>query len=707
VSRAGDAGPATHVRRIRVWGLIILGALAAIMAVAPAWMLRVQETGFDLYQTMAPRRVATMPATVVAIDDRSLSALGQWPWPRTMLAKLVREIARHDPGAIAIDILMTEPDRLSPERLLDHVEDKDPALAAGLAQLPSNDAALAGAIAEAPVVLALAGSETPTGRTLRAAPVTVYPARASVPPTPRLTRFAGVVTSLDEIDRAAPGHGLISVATSNGVIRRVPLVHDVNGTLAPSLAVEVLRIALRAPALRVRVQGNAVESVAIGDLVIPTEKDGAVRLYYSGRDPRRYVAAVDVLEGRIDPDAIRQKLVVIGTTGLGLVDYQNTALGERMPGPEIQAQLLENIFDRSFLTRPDWAPAAELALFLLLGGALIRATPQWHPRNTALLALGCVAAPAVLGYVAFRWERWLFDAATPAVALLLLFVALLVLTLAEATRRRRSLERMLQSQREVAARAAGELEAAQRIQTGMLPRAEALCGERRIDLATTMVPARDVGGDLYDFFALGPRRLFFLIGDVAGKGLSASIFMAISKALYKSATLRMPDADVGTLMSAVNAEVSRDNPERLFVSAFAGILDLESGELRYCNAGTDDPYLLRPGDRELRRLAHGDGPPLCARDDFAYHEASQRMTPGELVCLVTDGVAEARNRAGAMYGRARLETLLQRMRDESAPAQRIVDALRAEILAFAAGAEASDDLTVLPLRWRGSAAPAQ
>jgi serine phosphatase RsbU (regulator of sigma subunit) len=183
--------------------------------------------------------------------------------------------------------------------------------------------------------------------------------------------------------------------------------------------------------------------------------------------------------------------------------------------------------------------------------------------------------------------------------------------------------------------------------------------------------------------------------------------MAISKALYKSATLRMPDADVGTRMSAVNAEDSRDNPERLFDSAFAGILDLESGELRYCNAGTDDPYLLRPGDRELRRLAHGDGPPLCARDDFAYHEASQRMTPGELVCLVTDGVAEARNRAGAMYGRARLETLLQRMRDESAPAQRIVDALRAEILAFAAGAEASDDLTVLALRWRGSAAPAQ
>jgi serine phosphatase RsbU (regulator of sigma subunit)/CHASE2 domain-containing sensor protein len=686
--------------------LIVLVVLAAIIALAPTWMLRVQATGFDLYQSLAPRRVVSMPATVVAIGDRSLAKLGQWPWPRTTLAKLVREIARHQPAAIAIDILMTEPDRLSPARLLDHVEQKDSALAADLARLPSHDAVLASAIASAPVVLAQAGADAPTGHTLRAAPVAVHPTRPSAPaPAPRVLQFAGVIASLEELDRAATGHGLISVEASNGVIRRLPLIHDVNGTLAPSLAVEALRVALRAPALRVRASGTAVESVAIGDFVVPTESDGAVRIYYSARDPRRYVEAIDVLDAWVDPDALRQKLVLIGTTGLGLGDYQNTALGESMPGPEIQAQLLENIYDRTLLTRPDWAPAAELALFLLLGGALVRATPQWHPRNTAVLALCAVIAPSALGYLAFRSERWLFDFATPAIGLLLLFVTLLVLTLAEATRRRRSLERMLQSQRERAARSAGELEAAQRIQTGMLPRAEALRGDPRIDLAAAMVPARDVGGDLYDFFRLDERRLFFLIGDVAGKGLSASIFMAISKALYKSATLRMHGADAGTLMSAANAEVSRDNPERLFVSAFAGILDLESGELRYCNAGTDDPYLLDPGAPALRRLAHGDGPPLCARDDYHYREARYVLRPAELVCLVTDGVIEARNRAGTLYGRARLEAFLRpRASDAGLPAARLVDALRADVESFVAGADPADDLTVLALRWHGPGA---
>ena len=171
-----------------------------------------------------------------------------------------------------------------------------------------------------------------------------------------------------------------------------------------------------------------------------------------------------------------------------------------------------------------------------------------------------------------------------------------------------------------------------------------------------MIPAREVGGDLYDFFRLDERRLFFLVGDVAGKGLSASIFMAVSKALYKSATLRAPDADIGALMSAANAEVSRDNPEMLFVTAFAGILDLDTGELDYCNAGHENPYLIHPADATVRRIEDGDGPPLCAMSDFDYRGARYAMRPGELLCVDhrrRDRSAESRGRAVRQRARAR------------------------------------------------------
>jgi serine phosphatase RsbU (regulator of sigma subunit) len=215
------------------------------------------------------------------------------------------------------------------------------------------------------------------------------------------------------------------------------------------------------------------------------------------------------------------------------------------------------------------------------------------------------------------------------------------------------------------------------------------------------MPAREVGGDLYDFFLLDDRRLFFMVGDVAGKGLSASIFMAVSKALYKSAMLRAPRADIGDIMTTANAEVSRDNREMLFVTAFAAILDLHSGELSYCNAGHDNPFRLHPPPAGLSRIEDGDGPPLCAVSDFDYRGARCQLAPGEMLCLMTDGVTEAQTPAGQLYGNERLQRLLQDLQHRGVDARTLVEAVQADVAAFAAGGEPADDLTILALRWNG------
>ena len=287
--------------------------------------------------------------------------------------------------------------------------------------------------------------------------------------------------------------------------------------------------------------------------------------------------------------------------------------------------------------------------------------------------------PAAFAYGAFRTERHLYDAATTGVGLLILFSVLLVLTLADATRRRKSLERVVHAQRVQAAYISGELEAAQRIQTGILPRVESLRDEGRIDLAAMMIPAREVGGDLYDFFRLDADRLFFLIGDVAGKGLSASMFMAISKSLYKSATLRQPDATIGELMRNANDEVSRDNPEMYFVTAFAGIIDLTTGELTYCNAGHDNPYVLESTGALPARLDQGAGPPLCTVEHFAYASGRRAMRPGELLCLVTDGVVDAQNPAEERYGSERLQRVLASVQVGNATARDLVEAVGTDV----------------------------
>jgi serine phosphatase RsbU (regulator of sigma subunit)/CHASE2 domain-containing sensor protein len=689
--------------RHRISGLAVLAALLFAVWTGPPWQQAMQLAWFDTYQANLPRKIESMPAVVVAIDEKSLTELGQWPWPRTVMAALVDAINRAGPAAIGIDVLMPEPDRMSPARLAEHLHIDDAELSVRIAALPSNDAVFARALAGAPVVLGIAGMPEATGRVLRAAPFRVR----GGDPQANLRRFAGVMASYDELDRAAPGHGLLSTDSDAGVIRRVPLVASIGGTLVPALSVEMLHVATGAPGIELLADGASVRAVGVPALMVPTTAEGMVWVHFSPRDPRRFVSAADVIAGRVPPERLAQKLVLIGATGLGLLDHRATPIGETMPGIEIHAQLLENMFDRSWLIRPAWAPGAEFAELLLSGLLLIWAVPALSPRLAVGAGLGSVALLLGGGLAAYRAGNLLLDAATPALGLALLFVALLALSLGEATQRKKVLELEVQTQRVHAARVSGELEAAQRIQTGILPRADLFAGETRIELAASMTPAREVGGDLYDFYRIDADRVLFLIGDVSGKGLGASMFMAVSKALARSVGLREHAAagadPAGAIMTQANLEVSRENPEAMFVTAFAGILDLASGALAYCNAGHDNPYVLTPGARQLQRLADGDGPPLCVVEDFVYHGARRTLAPGDIVCLVTDGVTEALNAAGELYGGERLQAVLARCAAGGQNSDAVLAAVRADVAAFTGPAELADDLTMLVLRWRGAA----
>src|SRR5258706_1497936 len=201
-----------------------------------------------------------------------------------------------------------------------------------------------------------------------------------------------------------------------------------------------------------------------------------------------------------------------------------------MPGIEIHAQVLENIFDGELLARPRWPPWAEGGAFLLLGLVVIYSVQRASPARSILSLSLLLVTLGAWGLAAYWSAGQLFDASVPGMALLLLFAAMLAETLSEADAQHLLLQARLQREREGAARLAGELDAARRIQIGILPRSDtAFPGERRFEISASMEPAREVGGDLYDFFMLDQDRLFFMVGDVSGKGLLASIFMAVSK----------------------------------------------------------------------------------------------------------------------------------------------------------------------------------
>jgi serine phosphatase RsbU (regulator of sigma subunit)/CHASE2 domain-containing sensor protein len=650
----------------------------------------------DGYQELSPRERHSEPAVIVAIDETSLDRFGQWPWPRALIAQLIDKLAKARPAAIGMDILFPEPDRLSPEWLAPSVADADPQLAARLARLPRHDAVLAASIKAAPVVLGIAGLEA--GKPSEAGPLTPSLQRGT-DARGALRRYGSALRSLPEIDTAAKGHGLLSADTEAGVVRRMPMVALVGTMLVLPLSLETLRLASGEPLFFVRSGVAGVEAVGIGDLSVPVQSDGRLWVHYTPHDASRFISAADVLGGEADATRLERKLVFVGVTGLGLIDYQTTPLGERMPGIEIHAQVLENIFDGALLMRPRWAAWVEgLALFVA-GLVVVCSVPRLSPgRSTVLLVLLLIALGAA-GFGAYRAAGLLLDASVPGAAIAFLFAAMLVETLAEANAQKKLLQERLQREREAAARIAGELDAARRIQIGILPRPEtAFPGEHRFEISASMEPAREVGGDLYDFFMLDAARLFFLVGDVSGKGLPASIFMAVSKALCKSAALRR-GRRIDELLREANAEIARENPESFFVTAFAGVLDVLSGRLEYCSAGHEPPFVLVP-DGEIIRLGEGGGPPLCVLEGFPYVAAEHWMSRRGIVCVVSDGVTEAMNPAGEFYGAGRLRGALERARSAENPAA-LVDAIRADVAQFVGVAEAADDLTLLVLRWNG------
>ena len=682
--------------RGRPLGLVLLLVALAVL-LAPEWRpVRVLRLAvFDAYQFRAPRERVSGPAVIVDIDEASLTRYGQWPWPRTLLARLVELIGRGRPAAIGLDIFMPEPDRLSPDRLARLIPDLDPDVAGRLATLPKNDSVLASAMKGRPVVLGVAGLEDPATPPGRRAPVRIVGGGD----VSRVRRFPGELRSVDVIDAAAAGYGLVTVDVEGGVVRGMPAVAEVAGLLMPTLGIEMLRVAAGEPAVSVRAGELGVEAVVVGDLAIPTQPDGSVWIHYTYPAPARFVSAAAVLSGAADVGQFERKLVLVGATALAVGDYQATPVADQMSGVEIHAQLIEGIFDGDVLSRPWWTVWLEAAVLAAAGGILILVVPVLPAAAATAIAAALAAGTMALALAFYLGGRILFDAAVPIIGVGALFTAMLGTTLGEAQGQRRALRRQVARQREIAARLAGELEAARRIQMGSLPTpAAAFPGETRFDLYAFLAPAREVGGDLYDFFKLDADRIFLLVGDVSGKGLPSSLFMAVSKSLCKSIALR-DRGDVASVMREADREISRDNAESLFVTVWAGIVDAATGEIQYGNAGHDAPYLLFPG-RPPGRLSASGGPPLCVVDEFPYEASRYRMRRGEILCLVTDGVTDATSAAGELYGRARLEALFAGMPPEAGPAE-VGEAVRRDVERFAVGVEAADDLALLILRWNG------
>ncbi len=685
-------------RRIRLAGFLAALLVALLLAVAGTGGPR--RALFDLYQRAAPRDLSATQVHLVWIDPASLAVLGPWPWPRYHVARLAERIASARPRAIGFDALFPEPDRLRPEAFVALYPELDAAAAERVRALQSFDSAFGTVVGAAPVVLGRAGTfvppEDPQGRPVddRNLPVEAL-FEGAVPPD--VARFPHAVANIPEIDEVAIGHGLLNGAPDNGgVVRRVPLVAEVAGQPMPGFALELARVATGTATVGL-VGARRLRAVTLGGRRVPVGADGRMPIRFGEMPADRIHSAANVLRAGFPLRQFTGAIVIVALAAEGTQDVVSTPLRAEAFGSLVQAQAVDALLTGGWLSRPGWATAAEWAAALLLVTLLLWLGAD-RRRALPLLLAGLVLA-FVTSVALFAGPGWLLDplpaAATGTAAALGLFARTLVESRAEQERLRETLVQ----ERVAAAEAEGELQAARAIQLGMLPARETLRRlDPRLDIAARLEPARSVGGDFYDAIALGDGRIGFIVGDVTGKGVPASLFMALSKALATSVMLR-ESPDLGAAAERLDGELSGGAAE-MGVTMLIGWIDPATGEALLVNAGHENP--LRIGtDGAIEEIAMEGGPPFCVVPFYPYPAERLLLAPGETLLLVTDGVTEAQDAEGQLFGRERLIETLRAVGGD-AVAERTTSALLAAVRAFEGGAEATDDLTVLAIRYRGS-----
>jgi len=350
---------------IRVdWGIALLrgpGRAAALVLIAGSLALRIIDPGivtelrvrgFDLVERLWPRAADSARVAIVDIDEKSLAQYGQWPWPRHLVAELVQRIAQGHPRVVGIDIVFSEPDRLSPTEIARELPGLPPALADALARLPASDRDLAEAMATVPTVLALTPSreeKTRSSDPLRLAPIR----QAGGDPMPFLKSYKSLVQSRPDLRAAALATGASAAEPdTDGVVRRLALAVAFQQTIVPSFALEVVRIGGGERSIVINTGALGIENIRIGDTIILTDRRGRAVVHFAP-PLARYISAADVLDPAFDPGELQGQVILLGVAGVDVAGLRETPLG-LVRAVDLHAQLIESILLGDLLRRPPY-----------------------------------------------------------------------------------------------------------------------------------------------------------------------------------------------------------------------------------------------------------------------------------------------------------------------------------------------------------------
>jgi len=658
--------------------LIILILLITLKVINPSFIKSVSYLSFDLYQKIFAEKKDT-EVVIIDIDESSLGKFGQFPWSRSVFAKILDQLNTSNPKAIGFDIFFTEKDKQSPEEIIKSY-DLIPADISALQKLKGHDDLFAEKLKESKSITAVLGSNVPSH--------TNYDRKAKArflskggDPKKFTYSYPYSIGSLEKLEKNVKGLGSISfLDQTDGIIRSLPLLVRFDEKIYPTMGLEMVRVGSKQKNIYVELNEVGIKRISARPYKIDSDPNGIIWIKYKRSDKKQYISAGDVYDGKFQSDFFKDKYVLIGASAQGLFDLVKTPLGVTIPGVEVHANVIENILDQSYLIRNPNTYIFELLFSIIVALLTFILSQKIKPKLSLSIFFGNILLIIIIGFFIYKFRSQLVDISYPIFIVAITFLTGLYFRFIKENQI--ALENL---QKE--AKLLKERELAAGVQKSLFPD----ISKFENFIYARNIPARDVSGDYFDVIKVNEEEYFFTLADVSGKGVKAGMYMAKASSIFR--TLSNLSFPLEKVVYGVNNEIVEAKFKGMFVTAVFGKFNIKTGDLTFVNAGHESIMVFNR-NKEFDFIK-SDLPPIGIVKYFTESMVKSKTINlnDKTIVIYTDGVTEGYLKNGQELGAEGVKQIVTKL-DTITP-KNIVDSI-AEQLNWGAD-KLRDDITCLAL----------
>jgi len=642
---------------------ILLILLITIKIINPPFIKSISNLSFDLYQKVFTLEKKDTDVVIIDIDEDSLGKFGQFPWSRSVFAKILDQLNTSNPKAIGFDIFFAEKDKQSPEEIIKSYN-LIPSDMVDLQKLKSHDELFAEKLKESKSIIAVLGSNVPSHSNYNRKAKAKFLSKGGDPKKFTYS-YPYSIGSLQSLEENVKGLGSISfLDQSDGIIRSLPLLVRFNEKLYPTMGLEMVRVGSKQKNIYVELNEVGIKRISARPHKIMSDPNGIIWIKYKKSLKEQFISASKVYDGEFKKGFFENKYVLIGASAQGLFDLVKTPLGVTIPGVEVHANVIENILDQSYLLRNPNTYIFELLFSIIVALITFVLSQKIKPKYSLSIFFGNILAIIIIGFSIYKFRSELVDISYPIFIVTLTFLTGLYFRFIEENK-------LALANLQKEAKLLKERELAAGVQKSLFPD----ISKFENFIYAKNVPARDVSGDYFDVVRSTPEEYFFTLADVSGKGIKAGMYMAKASSIFRTLTnLKYP---IEKVVFGVNNELVEAKFKGMFVTAVFGKLNIKTGELVFINAGHES--ILTFDQNKNYEYIKSEMPPIGIVKYFTESMVKSNTInmKDKTFVVYTDGVTEGYLKNGEELGAEGVQKIINDM-SEITP-KTIVESIEKEL----------------------------